>query len=60
MYEVMPYGGWTRTPGEIKKAKKFWYRWRLHSKRIWSATKYGGLNLEMLFDFLLNRKITFS
>jgi hypothetical protein len=60
MYEVMPYGGWTRTPEEIKKAKQFWYRWKLHSKRLWSATKYGGLDLDILIDFLINRKLTFS
>ena len=60
MYEVMPYGGWTRTPKEIKKAKKFWYRWKLHSKRFWYATKYGALDLEIFFDFLINRRITFS
>ena len=56
----MPYGGWARTPEEIMKAKKFWYRWKLHSIRLWSATKYGGLDLGILFDFILNRRITFS
>lgn len=55
----MPYGGWTRTPEEIKKAKKFWYRWKLHSKRLWSATKLGVWDWEIFFDFLINRKLTF-